>query len=423
MITAIKKRIAIEASSREIVDYLYVLLDEIKIKGETPELASAKHFFYARFLFSQNELDKAYNEFSRSSTLCIDNGLMEFYEIAFWLGKIAEKQDNLARAKMCFEGALKLCENNPLFVSSDEILDALIVLEKKQSQQGISSINFKDYQQAKAQKAIEEPRQQPIVSLNEAVSKEVSDESKRTPQTKTEEQNNFKSPLKQTDSMEISKKRIDASKVISVVLSVLALLLSAIGLAKFNSNFLSISAISIGSVIGLYSIYWGFRRNKKVARLLAVGSIILTVGVIVLIVRTTENSSKSTFTELFLGTSASVASVIASTFLVWFFSYCLQLLGRKFSSDKRFRLKTVYTMILLLPVLLFTNPSLNDFKESGHYGENHERPHKVHRESNYLIFSKFCCEDSCNHDIRCYDEQGQRLYYWGILKNFYRIED
>ena len=129
MKTAIKKRIATDAQGREIADYLYEIMDEIKIKGETPELVSARHFLFGRLLFNQNELDRAYKELSYSSTLCVDNGLMEFCELPFWVGKIAEKRNDLGKAKQCFEIALRLSEGNPLFVSSDEILDSILSLQ------------------------------------------------------------------------------------------------------------------------------------------------------------------------------------------------------------------------------------------------------------------------------------------------------
>ena len=129
MKTAIKKRIPLDAQGQEIANSIYEVNDEINAKGETPELVSAQHFLYGRFLLTQNELEKAYKEFAYTSTLCIDNGLMEFCELPFWVGKISEKRNDLTRAKECYEMALKLCEGNPLFISSDEILDSILRLK------------------------------------------------------------------------------------------------------------------------------------------------------------------------------------------------------------------------------------------------------------------------------------------------------
>lgn len=77
MRTEIDKRIAIDASEKEIGNYLQEILKRIEMEKETPALSSAMHFFYGRLLLSRNEFDKAYQEFQASSILCVDNGLIE----------------------------------------------------------------------------------------------------------------------------------------------------------------------------------------------------------------------------------------------------------------------------------------------------------------------------------------------------------
>jgi hypothetical protein len=125
MQTAIDKHIPIDADEKEIGTYLQEILKRIEKDKETPALSSAMHFMYGRFLLCNKEFDKAYREFSASSTLCIGNGLMEFCEIPFWIGKMAEMKKDYARAKSCYYMALKECRNNPLFLSSDDILDSI----------------------------------------------------------------------------------------------------------------------------------------------------------------------------------------------------------------------------------------------------------------------------------------------------------
>lgn len=54
MKTAIKRRIAIEAPSMEIDDYLHEIMDEIKIKGEILELISSPLFVRTTFVNSKS---------------------------------------------------------------------------------------------------------------------------------------------------------------------------------------------------------------------------------------------------------------------------------------------------------------------------------------------------------------------------------
>ena len=131
MKTAIKKHIAIDANEKEIGTYLQEIIKRIEKEKETPALSSAMHLIYGRLLLCRKEFDKAYREFQASSTLCIDNGFIEFFEIAFWIGKMAEMQKDYQKAKTCYHMALKGCRDNPLFISSDDILDSINNLGKK----------------------------------------------------------------------------------------------------------------------------------------------------------------------------------------------------------------------------------------------------------------------------------------------------
>lgn len=72
-------------------------------------------------------------------------------------------------------------------------------------------------------------------------------------------------------------------------------------------------------------------------------------------------------------------------------------------------------------ILLFTNPSLNDFIESGHLTDNNfGNFHNTYRDSNYLIFSKYCCKES----IVERNERVERVRcHLGVLKNFYEIKN
>jgi hypothetical protein len=66
----------------------------------------------------------------------------------------------------------------------------------------------------------------------------------------------------------------------------------------------------------------------------------------------------------------------------------------------------LYTIVIILTFLVFTNPSMNDFKE--YLGEYNEfRANK--RVKNYFIFSIYEAKD-----------YGPVRYY-GIMKNFYLI--
>ena len=121
MRSAIKKHIPINANSAEIGEYLKEIMEVVSNSVGLPEHESAMHFMFGRFLFSKGELDRAYNEFQHSSTLCIDYGLAEFSEISYWVGRIAVAKNDLKRAKMCYEGALKVCKDDPLFISREEI--------------------------------------------------------------------------------------------------------------------------------------------------------------------------------------------------------------------------------------------------------------------------------------------------------------
>lgn len=128
--TAIDKHIAVDANDNEIAAYLYEILDRIERESKTPELLSAMHLMYGRLLLCRKQFDKAYLEFRESSTLCVENGLLEFVEILFWMGKMAEVQQDYATARSRYQSALKECRDNPIFVSSDDILDAMNNLEK-----------------------------------------------------------------------------------------------------------------------------------------------------------------------------------------------------------------------------------------------------------------------------------------------------
>ncbi len=130
MQTAIDKHIPIDANEKEIGSYLQEIIKRIEKDKETPALSSAMHFMYGRFLLCNKEFDKAYRQFEASSTLCVDYGLMEFFEIAFWIGKMDEMKKDYIKAKSCYHSALKLCRNNPLFISTDDILDSINNLGK-----------------------------------------------------------------------------------------------------------------------------------------------------------------------------------------------------------------------------------------------------------------------------------------------------
>ena len=118
MRTAIDKRIPVDAGKKEIGTYLKEIMRRIDRGKETPELSSAMHFLFGRLLLVNGEYERAHNEFRASSTLCVEHGLAEQFEIGFWIGKIAEIKKDFERAKGCYQMALRFCENNPLFISS-----------------------------------------------------------------------------------------------------------------------------------------------------------------------------------------------------------------------------------------------------------------------------------------------------------------
>jgi hypothetical protein len=128
--TAIEKHIAFDASEQEIGNYLQEILDRIERGKETPQLSSAMHFFYGRLLLHSGEFEKATKEFRASSIFCVDYGLEEHFEIIFWMGKIAEMKNDFERAKSTYQMALKQCKDNPLFITRDQILDAINNLPK-----------------------------------------------------------------------------------------------------------------------------------------------------------------------------------------------------------------------------------------------------------------------------------------------------
>jgi hypothetical protein len=86
---------------------------------------------------------------------------------------------------------------------------------------------------------------------------------------------------------------------------------------------------------------------------------------------------------------------------------------------KRNRVKILwYVLFGLFVTLMVTNPSLDDFKENGHYGN-------VSKEHNFLILSIFQHSEYFH-----YDDNGTTITdpthlhtkrYIGIFKNFFQI--
>ena len=70
--------------------------------------------------------------------------------------------------------------------------------------------------------------------------------------------------------------------------------------------------------------------------------------------------------------------------------------------------KLKYAAVSIVILLLFTNPSLNDFKDGGCAGEN-----GCYKKANWLIFSVFVTRT----------DQSMDKTYLGICKNFVLIDE
>jgi len=105
---------------------------------------------------------------------------------------------------------------------------------------------------------------------------------------------------------------------------------------------------------------------------------------------------------------------------------CFKWSIKSYKTSKTFRFRTIIGLVGIIAILSLTNPTLKDFKESGHdhvihpseyyNGEDDEAPPRsfVYSKSNYLLFSVYVCSKE--------KYNGESRRYLGILKNFYELD-
>lgn len=99
---------------------------------------------------------------------------------------------------------------------------------------------------------------------------------------------------------------------------------------------------------------------------------------------------------------------------------------KSYKTSKTFRLRTIISLVGITAIMSLTNPTIKDFKESGHdhvihlseyyNNEDDEVPSRsfVYRKSNFLFFSVYVCSKE--------KYNGESRRYLGILKNFYELD-
>jgi RimJ/RimL family protein N-acetyltransferase len=114
-------RIPLDATINQIVPEINQIIEEINTKGQLSNLLVRYFYLLGRIKFVENNFEEAIEAFGQCNMITMNEGLPEIHENYYWFAKINEVKGEYGSAKMYFELALEMYDENPNYISKTEI--------------------------------------------------------------------------------------------------------------------------------------------------------------------------------------------------------------------------------------------------------------------------------------------------------------
>jgi len=117
----ISGRVPLDASKQVIVPLFNQIIEEINSKGQQPKLIIRYSYLLGRIKFLERKYDEAKEAFANCNMIIMNEGLPEIHETYYWFGKINEVKGDKGNAKMYYGFALEKYNDNPDYITKQEI--------------------------------------------------------------------------------------------------------------------------------------------------------------------------------------------------------------------------------------------------------------------------------------------------------------
>lgn len=114
-------RISLNATINQIIPEINHIIEEINIKGQHPNLLVRYFYLLGRIKFLESNFEEAKEAFGQCNMITMNEGLPEIHENYYWFAKINEAKGENGNAKMYYELALEMYNENPNYISKTEI--------------------------------------------------------------------------------------------------------------------------------------------------------------------------------------------------------------------------------------------------------------------------------------------------------------